>query len=242
MKPTTLNLRNLNLKRRNKNLLNSAITNSSFLPLNNLKPLASTNNQSLKFFDYNEIKNYIGELSYNNISINGFLFECVRDTSNKLPTVAYIGDIEGKDYFAFDATNLDIPIDKSCTYVDARSLLGLLSDVHMQILNRSRSILDWNLRNKFDNQSGRPLFSCWAGYKKACTSALNTDVNVISYKDLNNNNYPRTDPVIITAVLSPSKDRILLGRNKKYPNGMYLGYSLMNSFIEDIILQVCFHV
>jgi NAD+ diphosphatase len=46
---------------------------------------------------------------------------------------------------------------------------------------------------------------------------------------LNSFNYPRTDPVVIMGVISPDGERLLLGRQKKWPQGFW---SCLAGFIE----------
>lgn len=110
------------------------------------------------------------------------------------------------------------------------------------IVAQAKSLLDWNERHIYCPGCSRQQYSLWAGYKRGCTSSLaiadTTDftINFLgdtpsfdqdgkgvcpSTKVLSNFHYPRTDPVIIMAIISPDGEKVLLGRQKKWPSGFY---------------------
>jgi len=51
---------------------------------------------------------------------------------------------------------------------------------------------------------------------------------------VHNTCYPRTDPTVIAAVLSPDKDQLLLGQNRRFPGKMY---SCLAGFMEPGVIQ-----
>jgi NAD+ diphosphatase len=68
------------------------------------------------------------------------------------------------------------------------------------------------------------------GYKKECSNP-----SCISHTKVENYSYPRLDPVVITLVEHPSRDMILVGRNKNWPVSRYSilnRYSLVAGFME----------
>ncbi|SPO31715.1 related to NPY1 - NADH diphosphatase [Ustilago trichophora] len=113
------------------------------------------------------------------------------------------------------------------------------------IVAQSKSLLDWNERHQYCPGCSRQQYSLWAGYKRGCSSSLSiassgntfskaflSNGNHSSFHDdgkgicpstqiLSNFHYPRTDPVIIMAIISPDGEKVLLGRQKKWPSGFY---------------------
>jgi len=77
---------------------------------------------------------------------------------------------------------------------------------------QARSILAWNNSNKFCASCGGPTKSGDSGYKRICaTETCKTNRGTV------NVSYPRTDPVIIMAIISKCGGKILLGRGKRHP-------------------------
>ncbi|TKY87000.1 hypothetical protein EX895_003677 [Sporisorium graminicola] len=112
------------------------------------------------------------------------------------------------------------------------------------IVAQAKSLLDWNERHQYCPGCSRQQYSLWAGYKRGCSSSLSnarpgtefsraflpTSATTFaedgkgvcpSTKVLSNFHYPRTDPVIIMAIISPDGEKVLLGRQKKWPAGFY---------------------
>ena len=52
---------------------------------------------------------------------------------------------------------------------------------------------------------------------------------VLSLSGVHNTSYPRVDPTAIMAVVSADRKRLLLGRGKRFPRGMW---SCLAGFIE----------
>ncbi|CAO1629838.1 unnamed protein product [Parajaminaea phylloscopi] len=139
-------------------------------------------------------------------------------------------------------------------FVDTRSL-GRAGDWPMKdaaMVAQARALVDWNERNHFCPACSRKQHVLWAGYKRACSSALSGQLRgqanaytssllrgdeaqdealgeCPSTTQLSNFSYPRTDPVVIMGVLSPDGERLLLGRQKKWPRGFW---SCLAGFIE----------
>lgn len=103
------------------------------------------------------------------------------------------------------------------------------------IAGQGRALIDWNKRHIFCSGCGRPTRSVWAGWKRACVPDLPGDPDVgskpacFSKKGVHNFSYPRTDPVVIMAILDPSREKILLGRQRVWPSKFY---STLAGFIE----------
>ncbi|KAI9488933.1 NUDIX hydrolase domain-like protein [Zychaea mexicana] len=95
------------------------------------------------------------------------------------------------------------------------------------ILAQARAMLDWNTRNLYCPACGRKTFSDEAGHKRRCPSSEHDPC--ISQKGVHNFAYPRTDPVIIVGIVHPTEDKLLLGRQKRWPGRMH---SCIAGFVE----------
>ncbi|WVQ80150.1 hypothetical protein IAT38_002255 [Cryptococcus sp. DSM 104549] len=143
----------------------------------------------------------------------------------------------GPAFFALDVTSVpagEFDVAKlGGAWGDARASGGAMSPWDAGVYAQARALVDWNGRNKFCAACGSPTYSLWAGWKRSCTSALEPVPEgkepCFSTKGLHNFAYPRTDPVIIMGILNSTGDKMLLGRNKAWPKGMY---SCLAGFIE----------
>lgn len=120
------------------------------------------------------------------------------------------------------------------TFAEARAAFRNLSDFDIGVVAEALSMVDWNFRNKFCASCGSPVYSVWGGWKLSCTSLLSTSDNAgrkpcLTQKGQHNITHPRTDAVVIVAVLNEEQDKILLGRSKKFPPN---SYSTLAGFIE----------
>ncbi|KAI9449413.1 NUDIX hydrolase domain-like protein [Lactarius psammicola] len=122
------------------------------------------------------------------------------------------------------------------TFAEARAATRDLSDFDAGVFAEARSMVDWNFRNKFCASCGSPVYSVWGGWKLSCTSLLSPlrldnagKKPCLTQKGLHNITHPRADAVVIVAVLNEAQDKILLGRNKKFPPKFY---STLAGFIE----------
>lgn len=99
----------------------------------------------------------------------------------------------------------------STRFLDLRSLVVEynLDWGEAALLSQSRSILHWNMLNKFCSACGHPTVSKEAGYKRTCSN-----VNCITQKGVHNIHHPRSDPVAIMCILSPDGKKILLGKKR----------------------------
>jgi len=155
-------------------------------------------------------------------------------------------EFPGTAYFAVDMTAALLPghekaIEKISELMKDRKLdfkqlrVGdMLPNDQASIVAMTRSLIDWNNRNVYCPACGRKTISVWAGAKRACMhhdAANPTDGRpaCISGKGIHNFCYPRTDPVVIMAIISGDGERVLLGRQKRFPPRMY---STLAGFLE----------
>lgn len=100
---------------------------------------------------------------------------------------------------------------------------------------QARSMIDWNTRNKFCAGCGNPSFSIQAGYKRTCPPSDVKGGTATAREDcptrhgISNICFPRTDPTMIAAVVSADGQRILLGRQARWPPHWY---STLAGFLE----------
>lgn len=99
--------------------------------------------------------------------------------------------------------------------------------------------MDWNTRNAYCSACGKRTVLEEAGHKRSCISEPDT-IKCISHTGVQNFAYPRTgnkydcsicyylkltkrniDAVVIVCIIHPSGDKILLGRNKRWPGKMF---------------------
>ena len=97
-------------------------------------------------------------------------------------------------------------------------------------------MVDWNTRNSFCAGCGNPNMSVHAGYKRVCPPTdLKASSSPVPRGDcptrhgISNVCFPRTDPTMIAAVVSSDGQRILLGRQTRYPP---YWYSTLAGFLE----------
>ncbi|KAL7274131.1 NADH pyrophosphatase [Rhizina undulata] len=108
------------------------------------------------------------------------------------------------------------------------------------ILAQARSVLDWNNRNQkeaddveqFCSACGGRTLSVQAGTKRTCppydlASQKNPNdipqerAPCISRKGVHNIAFPRTDPTVIMAIVNSTGDKVLLGRQRRWPADFY---------------------
>ncbi|KAI5118889.1 hypothetical protein M0805_003564 [Coniferiporia weirii] len=157
-------------------------------------------------------------------------------------------NISGTPYFTLDVTDVEAEaVDdvlksvgaaqgESATveFMEPRAASFGFSAFEAAVFAEARSLVDWNARNIFCPGCGSRTYSLWAGWKRSCTTTLpwadNTGKKPCpSARGLHNYSYPRTDSVVIMAVIDETGDKILLGRNRKFPTGFY---STLAGFIE----------
>ncbi|CAE6405767.1 unnamed protein product [Rhizoctonia solani] len=183
------------------------------------------------------------------------VFLGVEEPSAELSTPKHPEDVRGTPYFALDATDistddffgvLSVSESQRLEFAEPRSATAKLSSFDASLFALARTMIDWVGRRKFCTACGSRTYPLWAGWKLSCTSVLPWAENqgkppCPSSSGLNNYMHPRTDAVVITAVLDETGDRILLGRNsnprasffhivqKKFPSAFY---STLAGFLE----------
>ncbi|KAI0032885.1 NUDIX hydrolase domain-like protein [Vararia minispora EC-137] len=155
--------------------------------------------------------------------------------------------INGTPYFTVDASEADekeverlleaareVNPGAKVSFGEARAAMRGMGAFDAGVFAAARSMVDWNGRNKFCAACGAPQYSLWAGWKLGCSSLLPWVDNAgrkscPTATGLHNIAHPRTDGVVIMAVVNEANDQILLGHNKKFPGKFY---SALAGFIE----------
>lgn len=163
---------------------------------------------------------------------------------------------QGAPYFALDvtpkgtiseaATQLieNLRTSRNQTFIEGRMHTSLPAPT-AAIYAQARALLDWNARNPFCAQCGQPNLSINAGTKRTCppkdlanvSTAIGsttpteptTRPDCATRKGISNVCFPRTDPTIIVCVVSADGNRVLLGRQKRWPK---YWYSTLAGFVE----------
>lgn len=162
----------------------------------------------------------------------------------------------GSPYFALDVTpkgSVSSEAEKLIESMTSRGLQFVEGRMHMflpadqaAIYAQARALLDWNARNPFCAGCGQPSMSINAGTKRTCPpkdiASLKTAIgsttgtppvterpDCVTRKGISNLCFPRTDPTVIMAVLSTDSERVLIGRQKRWPPHWY---STLAGFVE----------
>lgn len=94
------------------------------------------------------------------------------------------------------------------------ALEGFLSPHEIGLIGQAKSLLGWHSRHSFCSACGNRTVMAGAGWKRECNTCGSA-------------HFPRTDPVVI--MLAVRGDECLLGRQPRFPKGMY---SALAGFLE----------
>jgi NAD+ diphosphatase len=89
-------------------------------------------------------------------------------------------------------------------------------DHHLGLLAEAASLTGWHLRHKYCAKCGGPTRNEQAGWRRRC-------------EDCGAMHFPRTDPVVIMNVVDPQTGDVLMGRQERFPEGMF---SCLAGFVE----------
>jgi NAD+ diphosphatase len=115
-----------------------------------------------------------------------------------------------------DRRRLVVPGRDDLVPTDLRSIAtqGLVGADALAVLGQAKAILSWHARHGFCANCGAATRTAAAGWRREC------DVCKAQH-------FPRTDPVVI--MLALDGERCLLGRQSRWPKGMY---SCLAGFVE----------
>ena len=115
-----------------------------------------------------------------------------------------------------DRRDLVIPGRDDLALVDLRSIAsqGLVPAPLVAVLGQAKAIVDWHARHGFCAKCGASTRPAAAGWRRECDACKAQ-------------HFPRTDPVVI--MLAVDGERCLMGRQRRFPKGMY---SALAGFVE----------
>ena len=135
-------------------------------------------------------------------------------------TIIFLGLLNDTSYFAIDLTKISAP-EESVNLKDMgvfEDLMALSSQPiesgELAMLGQAKAIFEWHKSHQFCSKCGKKSNMVEGGYKRIC--------GVCEAE-----HFPRTDPVVI--MLATYNDQAFLGRQKRFPEGMY---SALAGFIE----------
>jgi NAD+ diphosphatase len=108
-------------------------------------------------------------------------------------------------------------------FEDLRAVALRLSAPDASIVATAKGVFEWGRRHRHCSVCGQPVVASEAGWKRACPACAAE-------------HFPRTDPVVI--MLATHGESCLLGRQPRFPKGMY---SALAGFLEpgETIEEAC---
>ncbi|MDX2276773.1 MAG: NAD(+) diphosphatase [Hyphomonadaceae bacterium] len=122
-------------------------------------------------------------------------------------------DGNGDAYFACEIAD-PATLETLGQFMDLR-MAGMRMDAReLPIVGCAKAVLEWHENNRFCAKCGTPSDVAEAGWKRVCPNCRRE-------------HFPRVDPVVI--MLPVLGERVLLGRQRMFPRGMY---SALAGFVE----------
>ncbi|OAL46856.1 NADH pyrophosphatase, partial [Pyrenochaeta sp. DS3sAY3a] len=228
---------------------------TTFLLFNRLEPLLKSPSElAQKKFD--EVKPIIGNDPFERAEAD---IIAQYNSSLYVPQIVFLGLLEkkegfvykehykGQPWFALDVTPTESVKDEAEKLIEKLKGEGLefskgrmhlsLPAEEAAIYAEARHLLDWNARNPYCGTCGYKTLSVNGGFKRTCppkdiANAVATDGErppCATRTGISNLSFPRTDPTVIMAVVSADGQKILLGRQKRWPPHWY---STLAGFLE----------
>lgn len=205
---------------------------SKFIFYDNLAPIANIEQKTLFTLNYNSIglenRYLIDDWVKNNesrtldISKSPLIHFLGLDTSTFSPFK--YNQYTGIPYYAIEISKHRSLAAKISQYdslktLDTREEVNkVLTYKDSTIFSHGKIYLDWLTTTKFCKGCGSPTIPINAGSELKCS---NNGPCPIKDAPVSNASFPRLDPVLITCVLNPTKDKVLFTRLPKFPPKMY---------------------
>ncbi len=177
--------------------------------------------ENTKFIPYFRGKNFFKEINEN--------IEAIKLNSNQLKLFfpkqienpIFLGEANDTNYVGLDLSkpnlNIDLWLKENEVIVeDLRKYGPSLNDIDASFLALTNGMFFWHNTHQFCGSCGFKNMSREGGFVKICSN-----------DKCGKSHFPRTDPAIITLI--SFKDKILLGRSPRFPEGMY---STLAGFVE----------
>lgn len=250
-------LNRVSFLRNDHTFLSSALKHPSsiFLAFNGVEPLLNSPSEFARL-SFEDVKPVIGENPFERPEEDMI---AQYNSSLYLPQIIFLGLDERKDglvyrehykgqpWFAVDVTPKESVKEAAEKVVEKLTSRGFefsksMRQMHLvaeeaAIYAEARHLLDWNARNPFCASCGYKTLSVNAGFKRTCppkdiASAVSNAGErppCATRTGISNLCFPRTDPTVIMAVVSADGQRMLLGRQKRWPP---YWYSTLAGFLE----------
>ncbi|KAK4151249.1 NUDIX hydrolase domain-like protein [Chaetomidium leptoderma] len=164
-------------------------------------------------------------------------------------------DFKGAPYFAVDVTPrgkvsglaealIAKMTGKGFSFLDNSPRPMGLHAGQAAMYGQARALIDWNARTPFCAQCGQPTLSVHAGTKRVCPPTDRAGGSVRDRKPcatrgtVSNHSFPRTDPTVIMAIVSADGTKILLGRQRRWPQYWFstlAGFQEPGESIEEAV-------
>lgn len=133
--------------------------------------------------------------------------------------ISYLGKYDNVPYFAVDVAHVSVDDEwqaelAAVAFEGFYGLGPLLSEMEASLAMSAIALVNWQTRSKYCPTCGAPTELVASGWEQRC--------------DNNHMVYPRMDPAVIMAI-HDAQGRILLGRNRAWPEGRY---STLAGFVE----------
>jgi len=140
---------------------------------------------------------------------------------NGIDSPIFLGVTNNINYVGVDLdqnnSEMDLWCNKNSIIVeDLRKYGPTLNDLDASFLSLNNGMTFWHKTHQFCGSCGFKNNTTEAGFVKVCSNI-----------DCGKSHFPRTDPAIITLI--SYKDKVLLGRSPRFPEGMY---STLAGFVE----------
>ena len=137
--------------------------------------------------------------------------------------LVFLGLADETPWFALGLPNTDAPPDFAIrgTFKTPADVVALLPGEEASLMAYARAMILWHQNHRHCGRCGAQTDMTEAGHSRTCTSPA-----------CGNRTFPRTDPVVITLITHRDKsgeEKCLLGRQAKFPPGMY---SCVAGFVE----------
>lgn len=134
----------------------------------------------------------------------------------------FLGLRNGTPHFVVDITKNESAVkflkeSGEWTFEDTRAVTGFINGEDSGIVAQARAQINWHHRHGFCSVCGYPTYMKKGGHMRLC-------------ENCNTQHFPRTDPVVITAV--SDGDRLLLGQSKGRLQAMNR-YSVLAGFMDQ---------
>jgi NAD+ diphosphatase len=123
-------------------------------------------------------------------------------------------DPHAMNEFLDKSQNVHPSLDRDAKFIDLRSIMAELADQDAADAATAKGVLEWHRTHRHCAKCGAESAAEEAGWRRKCSRC-------------NAFHFPRTDPVVI--MLVQHRDKVLLGRQSFWPEGMY---SMLAGFME----------